>query len=1133
MQHIEHLSHQLDRISNQQVKVNGLSGQATLDLIPYNGLDFSRLAFLFCGQGQMAAGLMNQEVRNHPLFKARFEELDSVCADLNFPKPSAFVLDPESIDFNFAADFSVLSLFTLQISMFETLLFNKYFPTLLSAHSFGEFAMLTASGCLSFRDGVKLIIERQKTLSSMKGGFTMFAVNNAEKMQQVKLDFEFYPANINTTSQITYVCREEDFVEIKRVLRGYKIACVKVNVDYPYHTPWLQKPRAKLKSYLQAADFAFQPPKIPFISSVTGELIADDNFSAELIRELIVDQFVKQVNFPKQLQLIRSANVAHFVEISPVDVLTPFVEQTMTLAEQAYKVSSFKRKIKRAAGKKQNFEKFKDSRVLDVFNKALKTLTGYSIEDIQLEDRIREDLGIDSIKKAEIVFEIVDSINVNAENNSAPLNLAELSTFGDILDYFDRSLKAQKSSTMMSEQKDTRFSLINKRYVSRPLVDYSSYDFASLTRIRLQELRRESVKMVNSEVLVFECFDFADRDLFNECQWWVHFFKHNEIPSKRVVLLHDNSLMASMLSSFLVSLAQEKNFSFKSITSDRMSPLTDHQLYCESLDFFSSEVHYRKNERLIKEYQVAEPKVPFQQSVKNIVAFGGLGGIGRHLLAGLSQYSPENIWIVGRRPNSTDVENEISRLGISDCQIKYFSLRVSDEVTVFDLLQKAMQEFGSIDLILHSVGQEFSELLADTTSEQISGTLGPKMALAQTLSQWAKANPSTQVVFNSSVIAEFGNIGQAPYAMVNRYLDRLAELGDNLTSLLWPAWEGIGMAGDSFIAKSLKLQGLPAVRPADGTQLFLQSLARGPGIYYVLSSAFMPDYFAVNQSRSEIKDLFKGASKNRQMYVLSGLTQERLPYLKDHLVKKVCLFPASGSIGLMAFRGYQEKGALANINNFSAHNFLIVGQESSNYFLEAVGKDQDQMYLQVKSNQLIAESTLDFATVGSAKLCHSQITTDYVIESEFDQNIAVYIGPDFKLDQGVYYSSQQDELLLEINLAKSPRYTGVEILDKVHKLVEASFHSACLKSLLDHALMVVPKTIAKIEFFSENMHDHLFYPAVQEIVPVENGCMCNINTFNSRGELAFAIHDLRMILVKQYSEHDNILHKVKKQNQIF
>jgi acyl carrier protein len=179
-----------------------------------------------------------------------------------------------------------------------------------------------------------------------------------------------------------------------------------------------------------------------------GDWISKENFSVDRIRQILIDQLVTPVRFPDQIRELYRRRLGRFIELSPVDVLTPFTEQILQTDGGTYKTESFRRLVKAPTQRKRDTSGLKNSKLLDIFNKALKSLSGYTVEDIHLEDRIREDLGIDSIKKAEIVFRMVDSMNNVDMGVSAPVNLAEFATFADVIEYLENSERAkEKMST--------------------------------------------------------------------------------------------------------------------------------------------------------------------------------------------------------------------------------------------------------------------------------------------------------------------------------------------------------------------------------------------------------------------------------------------------------------------------------------------------------------------------------------------------------------------------------------------------------------------------------------------------------------------------------------------------------------
>ena len=1086
-------------------------------LAPYTGVDFSKIGFLFCGQGQMSPGAMAEFVGTHPVFVARFKELDDLFKSRDLGAPSTYVSQTgKSAPAGLESLYSALCLYTLEVAMFEAALSTGVYPKLLSAHSYGEFAQITAAGVMSFKDMVAFLIDRHACLKAVQGQYAMFAVNHVDRIDFSKIPYAIHLANRNTRYQTSFVCEEKNFNDIRQRLKEQRIACVKINVDFPFHTPWMNSAQVLLKKTVEESSFDFREPKIPFVSSVTGRLVDRENFSPEMTKGLLVDQMTTPVNFPKQLEAAQARGVSNFFELSPTDVLISFVEQHFEAVEQPFKVNSFRRQFKTAAQSNKTYEKLKNSRFFTALDTALKSLTGYSIQHIQLEDRIREDLGIDSIKKAEIVFEIIDSLK--QEQIVTPANLSDLSTFGDILQYFETSrLATEKFDNVKQPSEPLTFSGYVRNWRPADLPDYSSAALSSVCRVDLADMKErgpEELSRISADrLLVFECDKgFGDReDYVAAAQEWLLFFQAAEIAAKRWVFVHRGSMLALGLEAMLTSLAQEKRASFKSIHIADDRDLTERELHLESLDFFHCKSRWEGGRRFVRDFNRKPSPEKNSFSPKKILAFGGLGGVGYRELLSFDDGSLDVLCIYGRKPLSEDLKAKVESLASKARVVEYHVLNAANSDEIYALINAASAKHGEFDLAIHSVGFETSELLNVLSQETMRRVLQAKVTLASVLSAYAVEHKSLKVIFNSSIVSEFGSAGQCAYAMANTFMNAQAELLPNALSLMWPGCDAVGMAAESLNAKSMKLRGLTMLPIAVGQSIF-QSAARGlQGSMFIADEASLKDYTSIGQFRGEFGKLMKPASRDYSMFVLPGLTQNQLPYLKDHLIKKACIFPASGSIALMLFRGYIERGELGTLENFLAHNFLVVSPDSSAVTLEKVAHTADGMSLQLKSHQLLASGEVTFSPSEKKAASHA-FKSERIGKTDLDHNAAVYTGPDFELSKQSYIDGA-GRLLLEIDLEKAPKYMDIPLLDKLHRLVELNFSTSFAKIMLEAGRVTLPKSIEKLMIFKEEFIGQRFFTLIENARKEGPLYRCDILTLNEKGRTAMALENARFIVV--------------------
>lgn len=1067
-------------------RIEGSLDAFQIELAPYDGIDFSRIAFMFCGQGQIARGSMADVAAIHPVFVTRFREIDELAAARGYGKPSRYLLDAKApLTDEEEALFSTLCLFGLQLSMFEVAIHRGFVPEALTAHSFGEYGMLVAAGVFDFRDMVELLIARAEAIAAARPpAASMFVVSGA-RMDSMTFARPVRLANRNTPFQSTYVCLEEDFPSVKADLKRNRIPFVPIPLRIPFHTPWLEEARANFAGAIARFRPRASAPKIPFVSSVTGRWVDRGTFDPDAVLRALSEQLTTTVDFPAQLSRLHERRVHHFFELSPSDVLLGFAEQCQDLTGGRIKVNSFRRHFKTLQATNKTYDRFKNSKLFTALDTALKSLTGYSIHSIQLEDRIREDLGIDSIKKAEIVFEIIDL--VQSGTGLAPTNLADLSSFGDILEYLEASQERQETAELATLETPPAFAPFSLDWSARPLVDYQPY---------------------RSETLIIE-----DRE--RDADWDAHAaldfvlsLQAKPVAAARVVLLHAGSPRALAKRAFLTTYAQERKFLFKSIELGAEETIDRATIDLETEDFRNAHVRYREGRREVLEHR-PRALAGARATNRNVLFLGGLGGIGFHQLMALE--SPARIALVGRRPNEERLA--AIRARHPDARVDFFVHSIEDEASLDAFLSKLEHERGAFDLFVHSAGIEHSAELANAESDELAKVLGAKLIAARVLARRARENCALRVVFNSSVVSEFPSRGQSAYALANGYLNALASTSPNILAIAWPGWENTGVTTGDLNRRSLKLQGARMLNAADGGKIFARLLAAfAPGTVYVLDGAGMAEVMRENESRPATDRLLRPASRGHEIMSVPSLNQREMPYLTDHLVQRACIFPGSGSLALMLYRAYLKTGKLGNVKNFQAVNFLVVPAESSNVTVRIKSQGDDRLALQVFSHQLLAQCDVVFEETGAPSAIEG-LRTDRKGVTDFDQNISVFTGPKFLLTDVCFLNTREKYTVLQLDLERAPRYLASGFVDKFHRLLEFAFNSSHSRAIQDFGALTVPKSFGEIRFNPENLGGTKFTSLIREMKGEHALFGTDVLIVDELGRPAIEIKDMASVAV--------------------
>ncbi|MCB0117892.1 MAG: ACP S-malonyltransferase [Anaerolineales bacterium] len=120
-------------------------------------LDPKTTAFLFPGQGSQTVGMGKSLAEEHAIARETFSEADAI---LGFSLSELMWNGPDS-DLNDTAN-TQPALFLHSIASYRTFsrLYPDFEPAALAGHSLGELSALTASGALSFEDGLRLVRKR-------------------------------------------------------------------------------------------------------------------------------------------------------------------------------------------------------------------------------------------------------------------------------------------------------------------------------------------------------------------------------------------------------------------------------------------------------------------------------------------------------------------------------------------------------------------------------------------------------------------------------------------------------------------------------------------------------------------------------------------------------------------------------------------------------------------------------------------------------------------------------------------------------------------------------------------------------------------------------------------------------------
>jgi [acyl-carrier-protein] S-malonyltransferase len=206
-------------------------------------------------------------------------------------------------------------------------------PSFCAGHSLGEYTALTATGALSFEDGVRLVVERADAMheaGSTNPG-TMAAVLGLDD-DQVEVacrlaDSDVWVANFNAPGQVVIAGSIEGVAragEHAKELGAKKI--MPLQVSGAFHTPYMTAARERLRAAI--ADASPRDTEVPVVSNV--DALAHDK--GDEWSSLLSAQLSSPVRWKHCLLALSEAGVTGYVELGPGGVLTGMAKRTVDTA---------------------------------------------------------------------------------------------------------------------------------------------------------------------------------------------------------------------------------------------------------------------------------------------------------------------------------------------------------------------------------------------------------------------------------------------------------------------------------------------------------------------------------------------------------------------------------------------------------------------------------------------------------------------------------------------------------------------------------------------------------------------------------------------------------------------------------
>lgn len=162
------------------------------------------------------------------------------------------------------------TIFTVEYALAQLLISWGIRPQATIGYSIGEYVAACLAEVLSLEEAITLVAKRAKTIQELPGGL-MLAVPLSEKEVQPFLNEKLSLSAINGASLCAIAGATDAIEKLERLLIEKGLACRRIVTSHAFHSYMMEAIAPSLRELVKT--FNLKPPKIPYLSNVTGTWI--------------------------------------------------------------------------------------------------------------------------------------------------------------------------------------------------------------------------------------------------------------------------------------------------------------------------------------------------------------------------------------------------------------------------------------------------------------------------------------------------------------------------------------------------------------------------------------------------------------------------------------------------------------------------------------------------------------------------------------------------------------------------------------------------------------------------------------------------------------------------------------------